>query len=535
MAATAAAQAPLTNTYDALPYNSYPFAQTNPLLWQGIARLFGLNAPSPAKARILEIGCAGGGNISSIAARYPHSQCVGIDYSHRQIEEGKRQLEGFNLPNLKLLHLSVTDIPQDLGTFDYIICHGVFSWVPPEVQEKILQVCNERLSPEGIAYVSYNTLPGWNSVRSIREMMLFHVARFDDMTTKAQQARLLLQFVRKGMGNGNDPIANIIDREIELLNNQPDYYIVHEHLEENNIQYYFHEFMAMAQKQGLQYLADTSLATMFSGNMNEETAKVLATGDDLVRTEQYMDFIYNRRFRMTLLCHKDRILNRNIQSDVLKDGFITSAFNYPEGLAEQSLTTIPKPLEFTTGSNMTLSSSDPLIVAMMQVLMTQRHKPIHLSLLFKQIEEKLKANGITTRGDRGQWEEALCLSILRYIFMGGIHFYAEGADFKTEISDTPEALPLARHQAKTQDWVSNMRQEVVRLSPLDRVMLGYVDGTPQKAQDIAQKMLPHFESKELLMHENGTTLEDMAAVSAKLPLVTEQILQRFLDLGLLIK
>lgn len=72
------------------------------------------------------------------------------------------------------------DIDDSLGRFDYILTHGVYSWVPPAVQEKILRLCASNLTEHGVAYVSYNVNPGWSMRGMLRDMMCYHASRFED-------------------------------------------------------------------------------------------------------------------------------------------------------------------------------------------------------------------------------------------------------------------------------------------------------------------------------------------------------------------
>ena len=175
------------NQYDVVPYDSHPFSKTHPENLCTIARLFGLDAPDYHDARILELGCGQGGNLIPLAYNLPHSRCLGIDLSARQIAPGQQVIDALGLTNISLKQMSITDIGPDAGQFDYIVCHGVYSWVPTAVRDKILAVCRDHLVETGVAYISYNCLPGWNMIQSIRDMMLYHVADFKDPAEKAEQ------------------------------------------------------------------------------------------------------------------------------------------------------------------------------------------------------------------------------------------------------------------------------------------------------------------------------------------------------------
>src|ERR1700687_6319372 len=148
-------------SYDLVPYESRSFVETRPDHLAIIATLFGLEPPAIDRCRVLELGCSHGTNLIPMAAGSPGSSFVGIDLSARQIAEGQKSATARGLTNIQFKHLNILDINESLGRFDYIVCHGVFSWVPPVVQEKIFSICVTQLAPNGIAFVSYNTYPGW--------------------------------------------------------------------------------------------------------------------------------------------------------------------------------------------------------------------------------------------------------------------------------------------------------------------------------------------------------------------------------------
>jgi len=228
--------------------------------------------PDPGKRPVLEIGCADGGNLVPLAVVYPESTLVGIDLSQVQIAEGQETVRALGLTNIELGRQSVLDVTAQLGAFDYVICHGVYSWVPADVQQKILEVCKKNLAPQGVAYVSYNTYPGWHMRGMIRDMLQYHVQPFTLPAMKVRQARNLLDFLGKAAGSpkkGSDPgsqggqtpfSANpyslLLENELESFRRSSDSYLFHEHLEEVNEPIYFHQFIDKAAGHGLRYLGE---------------------------------------------------------------------------------------------------------------------------------------------------------------------------------------------------------------------------------------------------------------------------------------
>jgi len=106
--------------------------------------------------------------------------------------------------------------------------------IPPPCQEKILEICSTHLNPQGIAYVSYNTYPGWHMRGMIRDMLYYHAQQFTVPAMKIRQARNLLDFLGKATSKDNTPYAHLLRAELESFRRSADAYLYHEHLEEHN-------------------------------------------------------------------------------------------------------------------------------------------------------------------------------------------------------------------------------------------------------------------------------------------------------------
>src|SRR5574341_1085579 len=261
--------------YDSIPYPTSPFRQTRPERLSAIARLFGLESPPAEKCRVLELGCSMGGNLLAMAQDHPGSRYLGIDASARQIAEGWKTIDALGLKNIQLKHVDILDIGDDIGEFDYIISHGVFSWVLARVQQKMLEICQRSLAPNGVAYISYNTYPGWHIRGIVRDMMLYRSQHFADPESRLAQAKALVQFVAKATGKADTPYQRLLQSELKHIGQMQDYYLHHEHLEENNQPLYFHEFAQKLAVNGLQYLGEADFSTMISTNFAPEVAATL--------------------------------------------------------------------------------------------------------------------------------------------------------------------------------------------------------------------------------------------------------------------
>lgn len=465
------------NPYDEVPYVSYALQETSPAFMRSCAALFAVEAPDPRKARILELGCAGGNNIIAIAATYPGSECVGIDLSQVQIDEGQKVVDAVGIKNLKLQKRSIADINEADGKFDYIIAHGVISWVPKDMQQKILDICNKNLSENGIAYISYNTLPGWSTSNAIREMMKFHTDGFTDPAMRASQARELLQFIKNShKGFEKNLYSQIIEHEVSTLAKESDWYLLHDYLEDNNTQFYFHQFIEMTRSHNLQYLCETHLSTMTTKHFPEEIAKTLAGTGNIIRMEQYIDFITNRRFRSTLLCHREISVKRNILQERIEDKFFTSRFRIPEELKTYDYNSA-KPLVFKLPNNLSTTTSNIVMILAFEVLGEQKSKPVNLEKLTSLILDKMKKHKVKEQYNEQSVRQILMLNLLGSIFAGGIYLHMDEGNFITKVSEKPEIFNLARYQAKTQEWVTSLNQKIINVDEFDKELLPLLDGT----------------------------------------------------------
>lgn len=321
-------------SYDQFAYDSHAFPATHPNRLGALARLHGIDATAPDKARVLELGCASGGNIIPMAVHYPAAQFVGVDLSPQQIQEGQALVAALGITNIELRCLSITDIDASFGKFDYIIAHGVYSWIPPEVQHHLLRVCRENLQDHGVAFVSYNTFPGWHLGGAVRYMMQYHSASISDPEQKVGTAKSLLKTLSK-LTPDRGAYAAMLSEYSDRLEKAPAYYVYHEHLEDNNRPVYFNQFVDYAHHAGLAYLCDAEVVTGLATPLAREAAEFVldASRGNLIDYEQYLDFMINRQFRQSLLVHPSNTISRNFDRRSLETLALSASVLKTEGAA----------------------------------------------------------------------------------------------------------------------------------------------------------------------------------------------------------
>lgn len=297
----------LKDSYDSFLYVSKPFSTTNINNLQAKAKMYGLT-PAPIKgARVLELGASCGGNLIPQALYYPEATFTGIDLSGVQVQHGNEIIKSIGLTNVTLLEKDILDIDESFGTFDYIIVHGIWSWVPDIVKDKILNICNVNLSDNGIAYVSYNTYPGWKRLEQLRDIMLYSEKRAMDqnLLERTLYTKNVLKMVADTMSSDersrtqSDYKINNIQRVL----NSNDYYVAHEYLETFNDPVYVSEFIDRAQKQGCAYIGDEVLQRSFISCLADNVASNIRTlsNGNYIDKEQFYDYVYDTQFRMSLL------------------------------------------------------------------------------------------------------------------------------------------------------------------------------------------------------------------------------------------
>lgn len=514
-------------SYDELPYQSYPYNITSPESLATLGKFFGMNPPDIRSARVLELGCAEGGNIIPHAVFYPKSKYVGVDLSKVQIDEGMKHIKAMGLKNIELRNCSITDIDESFGKFDYIICHGVFSWVPDSVQDKILKIMNQNLTKNGIAYVSYNTLPGWNMVKTIRDMMVYHTKGIKSSVDKIKQANALLSFVKDSLKGDTSFYSRALSEELEKVLNKEDSYIRHEYLEDNNEQFYFKEFMAKAKKYDLQYLSDSSLASMYLGNMGSFVAKKLESIKDIVRAEQYLDFIKNRRFRCTLLCHNNVRINRSLSDDTVKDFAFSLDLTAEKSLTEVDLES-KKPLKFYYQGykDASITITSPLLKGIFYTFIENKGYPLKFSTVVNKTNEKYKSDK----------KDAIELELRNNAMNFVMSSYMKISLFEREYAnlEKPSLTELAAYQLNNTNnkWLTSVHHYPVRVGVFDKFALKYMNGKNTR-KDILGHLLEDTKTGKLILQKADKNLKDISQIKEELAINLDYTIENFSKQGVL--
>jgi SAM-dependent methyltransferase len=458
------------NPYDAIPYASYPHHPSHPDQLATVAYLHGLEPPAPSRARVLELGCGVGANPIGIAYGLPDSRVVGVDYAGSAIAAGQELAGAIQLTNLELRVGDVRELADGrLGEFDYVIAHGLYTWVDPETRDALMRTCAAHLAPDGIAYISFNTQPGGHFRRALRELAQWHTAGSADAVEAAERARALFAGLSRLRGS-SDPYGALLAAELPNLGAAPIDHLAHDLLAEDWGPAWFSDFAGHAAHHGLQYVGEASFHR-FAGPWEPEAEASLweLAGGDPIGYHQLMDFMVWRRFRDSLLCHAGREVAHHLMPARLLD------------------------LRLRPAGPLDPSENEPVLAA----LATHAPHPVRFDAL---------------AGQLGADAHGLAAALLGLAQRSRVTVHFEPPVLGTAQPERPTVSRLARRQAATgSPFCTTRLGGIVKLDgDVIRSLLGLADGTRDRAQIRAD--LHSGGGPQLAPAQLDQALKDLAAM-----------------------
>lgn len=438
------------SSYDELPYESEPFPESHPARIAAVGALFGLAVKAPADSRVLEIGCAGGNNLLPLAAEYPSARLVGVEMSGTQLDEARERIRRVGLTNLELIQGDIQQRDIVDGTFDYIIAHGFFSWVGPEVQERLLELIAERLSPDGIAYVSFNALPGWYDRLPARELLLMQLDGVSGARRRVEEARRIIRVL---LETPSDAFDEGLSKQLRFYESFPDWYLFHDILEAANHPIYLATFARRAARHGLRYVGDSDLSRMVPFDLPAAVQRLLrkeARSD--LQLEQLLDFARNEPFRRAILCRRERQPDRNGAANRLDTLFFSRPAVADNAHADHHVG--------ARGRN--IKVEDSVSLAILTTLDARSPERVGLRSLAGAV-----AADATFLADH----------LFKLLLVGLVEAHVDSGLATAVAGDRPSTTALIRDYASMGTKVVNLRHELLMLEEPVRAMLASLDGT----------------------------------------------------------
>ena len=470
---------PAQTAYDSVVYPGYAYPQTHPDQLATYAHLCGLDPPPVETCRVLEVGCGDAANLLAMAVALPRATFHGFDLASSSIERGRSLARELGLANLTLEHLDIDEAAGRMGEFDYVIAHGFYSWVPQCARDKLMALCRASLAPQGVAFISYNTLPGGHIRRMIREMMLFHVNRAPDPETKTSQARALLGFLSK-FPSGDDEYRLILKKELEQVLKYRTASLYHDDLAPIFDCFYLHEFVAHAGAYDLQFLADMNSTFFDFEGLDAETARALSglEANPVIR-EQYLDFARCRRFRQTLLCHSGLPVVRQVAPARL-EGLLMSTAAAAAGLSDADIRS-EEEVVFRGPQNSSLKTANPMMKAALVALGSAWPERLSLNEVREQVAARLELLLSSVPA------ELLAKGFMSAFSMRMVGLHAYMPRLTRCPGDQPRTNPLIRLQAGRGEVLSNLVHNAIKVEGQGERLLSLLDGRRTRA-DLAAEL-----------------------------------------------
>ena len=439
----------LRTAYEDVAYVGRPNHHSHPDRIAAIASLFGLSPADPAGARILEVGCGDAANVLPMAARYPDARFVACDYSALLMGHARKRAGSLGLRNVELIEGDLREIAPSLGAFDYIIAHGFYSWVPADVREAFIAMLGRQLAPGGLAFVSYNVLPGCFVRRIGWDALRMSVRADAPASERLAAARREFRDLADAW-SAMDGIPAHLGREFASADERSDSMLYHDDLSGMNEAVYFSTFVQHVGRHGLGFVAEAELGTMSMAGLPERV-RTLATQADALSREQYLDFARVRRFRQSIVARAADVARARFTPE----GAAALQFSAVTGIVQERAAGAPRSVE------------GPLIDFLVDAY------PSSVPA----------ADAIAFLAGRGMGADEARTLLVRGLFSGAVDPHRAPLPLAAHAGPRPRAWHVARHDAQHyDDVVTSLRHTTVRVDdPTGRALLIACDGTRDRA------------------------------------------------------
>lgn len=476
--------------YDDVPYDSVPAAGSHPARLAAVGAMMGLRPPAVERCRVLELGCGVGTNTLPIAADLPDAEVVGVDLSARQVERATGAARALGLGNVRFLQRDLAALGDDLGRFDYVIAHGVYSWVPAPVRDALFAVCDRVLTDDGLAYVSYNTYPGWHYLAPLRDLLRHHVRAETTAAARVAGVGEAFALLADGITARAEGSAAFLREHaaayaamLDGLGPNRDASIHHDILADINQPVYLRELVAHAAQHGLRHVGEAGLwLGLGPGLAPEVHHRLAALTDDLLERAQYLDFLTMRTLRQSVLCRASRTVATTASVEALAGLCVGSALR---PVAARPDLRSERPERFASPGGAVLSTSHPVAKAGLCHLAEQAPRLVPFAELVAAARARLGWPALAIGpgelpADAVELAKLLVLAVINE--RGAITLATVSPSVAREPGERPRGRAYARWQLAATPIVTSHLHEPVALELLQAAVLQRCDGAHDRSQ-----------------------------------------------------
>ncbi|MFT4627758.1 MAG: hypothetical protein ACI8PZ_006445 [Myxococcota bacterium] len=494
-------------------YPSFPFHRAHPDRLAALLACFGVAPPPVAGARVLDLGCASAGHLLPMAHRLPGATFVGVDLDADEIALGQSRVDALGLTNVTLIAADLAALPADIGQFDYIVAHGLYSWLPAEGQTALLTLLRDRLVPTGAAYVSWNTLPGWYRRAPVRSFVQAFAGE-GDSATRVERGRELLEELGGLVPERQAAWNRMILEELDRLDDAHDGFFSAEITGAHHEALEFTTFARRVRAEGLEVLADAeALNPALTGPLHPMVkAATGIVGTELDDVEQFVDTVEGRAFRASVLVHRDLELDRRVHGAPLR------ALRFGAHMTPPTDFTPGRPATFTSPWGGTARIATPLVQCTLDALSRRWPELLCFDEVVHDVGE------LIGRPLPEPMHEELAMLLRVCAGSNLVELGVRPMQPRRLPGDRPEACPVARVlAAEGSTRVANDVHRAVPLEEADHTLLPLLDGTRDRAA-LAEAVAAALDADDL---EDANLPADPAAA-------VEAVLRRYTTWGLLV-
>jgi SAM-dependent methyltransferase len=450
-------------TYEEVPYGGRSISATAPAALALCARVHGGPRPSLEAARVLELGCGDGANLLALAFHHPDWTCVGVDSSPLALESAERDARELGLTNVRFLLADVATLELREPEFDFVLAHGIYSWVDARRRLALRRLIHAALSPRGLAYVSFNAQPAWGVRGRVRDVLVRGRLGLESSRDRASALRALV-------GEPAHPWAGLLAHELERVVEASDAYLAHEYLAADNEAFWLGDVVAECAEAGLGYVGD-ALFDRPEGFVSPELREAVeAASADRVEQEELIDLVAYRQMRAAVLCRDDAEREAAAGSALLDDAWIAGvvrASSDPFDLDADVEETFVGP----RGTEVRVRA--PLAKMALLVLANRYPQAFRFDALCVAAQAQL-----ATRGIRAPSEERAMLRSGLYALWGRneLELRVSDAPLRTTPGERPAASALSRQEAARGRHLTTPTHAALPLEPIERAIVAELDG-----------------------------------------------------------
>jgi ubiquinone/menaquinone biosynthesis C-methylase UbiE len=438
-----------------------PVPDAHPNRLRALAMLCGIASAKASECRLLELGCGEGVQLLALGLEFPKANFVGVDLDERAVSIGRERAAELGIGNVRLEARDLRELAASGERFDYVVGHGLYSWVADDVRTSLLELCANVLKPHGLGFLSFNALPGGYHRQMARELVRLAADGVSDATERVAQARALANDFSRGLSEKNPP-ENALRHELLHMLRASDSLIALEYLGEESLAFTLVEFAERLSRHRLRYLAD---AATFDLNPAPPRwlSERLGSGADTIQQQQFLDYLTLRRFRQAVFCRADTAPAAMSFDRAGELSVFSSAAPVSKVASDTRKFRTLTGVEFET-------TNDALKLAFIE-LGNRWPCGVRLDELAALITSRLSGSSAVPVDD-----------LARMLFTNGlgqtVFVSAELPHCAREPGERPVATPLARLQARTGEPVTNQHHIHVDVQPaFNRSLLALLDGT----------------------------------------------------------